>query len=207
MRYTVGELQASLDVDGKTLKEWMSRLGVTPEQDKYDGRRWYVEEADALRVAAAHARQLRPIGRALPRTLPEAHRRILALEEEIAQLHEQVAAHKPVERVFTIDDALRIPSRSRAPSHTPPIVAASRPGDSGPVARRLAGRLGLQHGANSVASVIDWNAWTESERLANRTAALTTIRNYLALHPRAGDWRECDDPACECHALSLVAIQ
>jgi hypothetical protein len=108
-RYTLTELRAMLGVSLLTLRRWLRAATITPERDRYDAHKYFVQRADAERLALHHGRVLVELDNSLPITLEAAHREIVQLRQEIQRLHEQLAqkpAHRlPAPSVSNRDDA------------------------------------------------------------------------------------------------------
>jgi hypothetical protein len=184
-RYRMQEFVAMLGVDHATALAWLEAAGIDPKQDPFDARRHTINHEDAERVAATHARILRPLPDNMPKTLPLAWARIVDLEMKRAELEAQIAQLKATQPRYE-RHTTPIPPEMRYDSHE---VGADISGDIGNLPRRRPStvkRSGQKKGASKDTLPATWQSVEDVAQ--EHGLPFSTIKRHIQKAAEVGEY-------------------
>lgn len=183
--YTLAECTQLLACTYRQLKRMLSDANISPTTAQDDGRARLLtdDQLDMVRGLLTSERRRKPAIPTPGATDPAILRRLEALEREVLALRRDV-------------------KRGQLPAsfaEIPVSVMPLPPAAAFPLSKAKAGRLAATHGGKSKESAVRW--FDDLTDLADTVSALRCAKMYLAGHPNAGLWRECDQADCPCHSL------
>lgn len=185
--YSLTEAQRQLALTPKQLRRLLADMGIEPSEASFDKRVQMLSEDQIERVRLGLPSQAMP-ARPAPTNDQALTQRVALLERQVADQARQIALLRRGETRET-----RVPGIDSNNGTNGNV----RP--TGAIIKSEAARQAALHGGNSDQSANRW--FNNSADLADLESVIRRVFSYLAGHPHAGIWRECDQADCPCHRL------
>jgi hypothetical protein len=197
--YSKSEIMHELRINHHRLRRLMDDGGISAQRSTYDKRVWIISEDEYKRLKASYVAGLAELG--IGDEVIDLHAKVAELEAQLAsRVTRQDDRHVP-----SLGDMGLTPMGERKATtmrHYSVTQSGYQYDEHGVMAKGSVGRLVALHCryGEEYARKFLADKMSTDQRMSV-VAVLTWLKAYLHHVGRDGDWHECEDEGCACHAL------